>query len=1359
MNDSDGNGEGRVSHLAPFMSRARGSGNHLPAPDRERYSPLRVGIVNLWQYDDHEFVFERGRLLLRGENGMGKSKALEVLLPFLLDANLAPERLDPFGDRAKSMRWNLLEDDRVASRVGYVFIEFGRRADAGNEYVTLGAGLRATRSTSGVDSWYFVARARRGADFDIVEARVPHTKDRLREALGDLGVVYDTASEYRRAVDSALFDLGEERYRALIELLLQLRRPQLSKTLDPSALSGLMATSLPPLDPQKIIRLADAFEQLERLEADLAVLRRSHELMTAFLEEYRGYARIVSVRLAHSVRAATTRVDNVTRAVREAKTTLEKANTELESIAGSKERNGVAFAAAESALRAFESSDEMQGVYALQRAREEAGRALEHVRRAGESLRMAQNRRDERARLAERARDVAEKRAAALVPAVETARAAAGRAAFGARHEAHEAALLSDPEGAYDALKGAVSERRKTLAELLSLRGRVDAEERNAQTAAVAQEDAAARTSEARAALEGAAAARDSSIAVLEDSLHRWRASLNELRLDDRVFATLLECAGRAGTDETPDPARMVADLARGAAGLIGRERAEATSRRNRLAGEISEIELALEAAASARDDGPTARRERPGRGALEGAPLWRLCDFADDLDHEARAGLEAALEDSGLLDAWVTPDGRVLDPQTLDVFLIPEPVGGRTLAAALVPESGPRVPEPTVAAVLGSISLGPSGTHRVDVDGSWQLGPVTGRWRKESAEYIGGGAREAARRRRIAELETRRAELAGAESEVGTELETLDEREERLRAEQESLPSTAAVLEARVNERVAARELAASEEVLAHAGTRLAAARRNVELAAARLAETAARAGLGDHVDRLPELGDAVGRYWEEVSELRYVASLAAGAGAEAEGAQAHLREADDDVARAASERDGAERAAAASRAEADALEARFEGDHGDILRRREERAAAVAAARAERDALAAREADVRGRIGRAEAELERAEDERREREHERAAAVESFTRLVTTGVLGLVVDGDDSETGTPWSATRALEVARALAQRSAGTRTDDDAHDDSRNKVSTFLASLQRDLGGDFRLVGEESHGIFLVRVEHQGREFLLQELTAFLAEEVFRRGETFDEKERRVVEQHLLKELGLHLQARLDEAGRLVKRMNALLAENPTASGLSVRLRWKPNSLTVAGVDEALRLLRKNLSLMSDDERAALARFLQQRIEDARTDENVGSYADHLSDALDYRTWHSFELQQVKDGRVETLTKKRHGTGSGGEKSVVLHLPLFAAAAAHYHSAAPYAPRLITLDEAFAGIDQGMRGRCMGLLVSFDLDFVMTSHDEWGCYSELDGLATYQLARDPARRGVGTVRFTWNGVRLEEAPAANG
>ena len=39
----------------------------------ERWKMNRIGFVNFWLYDEEDFEFEDGKLLLRGQNGSGKS--------------------------------------------------------------------------------------------------------------------------------------------------------------------------------------------------------------------------------------------------------------------------------------------------------------------------------------------------------------------------------------------------------------------------------------------------------------------------------------------------------------------------------------------------------------------------------------------------------------------------------------------------------------------------------------------------------------------------------------------------------------------------------------------------------------------------------------------------------------------------------------------------------------------------------------------------------------------------------------------------------------------------------------------------------------------------------------------------------------------------------------------------------------------------------------------------------------------------------------------------------------------------------------------------------------------------------------
>ena len=77
---------------------------------------------------------------------------------------------------------------------------------------------------------------------------------------------------------------------------------------------------------------------------------------------------------------------------------------------------------------------------------------------------------------------------------------------------------------------------------------------------------------------------------------------------------------------------------------------------------------------------------------------------------------------------------------------------------------------------------------------------------------------------------------------------------------------------------------------------------------------------------------------------------------------------------------------------------------------------------------------------------------------------------------------------------------------------------------------------------------------------------------------------------------------------------------------------------------------------------------------------------------------------------------------------------------------------------LDEAFAGVDDRARAKCLGLLSAFDLDVVMTSEREWGCYAEVPGLAIAQLSRIDGIGAVLVTRWEWDGSsahRIEPVP----
>lgn len=216
------------------------------------------------QGEDVVFEMAGGRMLLRGHNTSGKTKALELLLPFCLDGDISPRKLDPFARNAKEMKWNLVGCVESEQRIGYVWLEFERLGPAGVERVTCGIGMKASRGREGVTRWYFLIRDRRvGEDVALRRGDSPLTRSQLAEQ-------YDT----------------------MIGLLLEVRRPHLSKSLDHAEVARLLSASLPEVDHELMRRLGEGIEQLDGLQAALDRLEVVRELLDGFVASaYAPYAR------------------------------------------------------------------------------------------------------------------------------------------------------------------------------------------------------------------------------------------------------------------------------------------------------------------------------------------------------------------------------------------------------------------------------------------------------------------------------------------------------------------------------------------------------------------------------------------------------------------------------------------------------------------------------------------------------------------------------------------------------------------------------------------------------------------------------------------------------------------------------------------------------------------------------------------------------------------------------------------------------------------------------------------------------------------------------------------------------------
>lgn len=330
----------------------------------------------------------------------------------------------------------------------------------------------------------------------------------------------------------------------------------------------------------------------------------------------------------------------------------------------------------------------------------------------------------------------------------------------------------------------------------------------------------------------------------------------------------------------------------------------------------------------------------------------------------------------------------------------------------------------------------------------------------------------------------------------------------------------------------------------------------------------------------------------------------------------------------------------------------------------------------------------------------------------------------------------------------------------RSVGVSLDKTPHEpknvrDAEARLSEAMHHARDILAdqADLELVPDDD--VQLLTATMNGVRVGAAELSAALRAERDQRRQDITDKERDLFDRTLAGDTRRHLADRIRQATELVEGMNRRLERVRTASRVAVRLVWQVDPQQSAGTRAARDLLLRDPTRLNEQDREALYRFFRDRVEEARAANTAASWEEQLMEVLDYTAWHRFTVRLARgDGKGwQDLTRKLHGALSGGEKAIALHLPLFAAVAAHYQTDSG-CPRFILLDEVFVGVDTANRGQVFDLLVNLELDLVLTSDHEWCDYRELDGIAIHQLITGDGDDAVTTARFVWDGHRTEAA-----
>jgi uncharacterized protein (TIGR02680 family) len=1321
--------------------------------------PTRAGIINVWRYYDEVFSFHEGRLLLRGPNGSGKSKALELLLPFLLDANLRASRLSTFGTGERTMHWNLMgEGASGTTRVGYVWLEF-RCPGPPDRWFCCGCRLQASTHTTTVHTDYFTTVKRIGTSDGVAlvnPAGQPLTRIALEESLGDQGVVHGNAGDYRAAVRSALFPgLTEQRYDALITALLQLRMPKLSQRLDPALLSTLLSRALPPLGQQEIADLAEGFERLDRQRERLVTLDQEVAATRLLAARQRSYAQRVLRGRAAALISATTDLDNLTKAARRSAEDYQTVAVKKAQAQARTETLEGEIATAEARVDGITSSEAYKEGRELDNLRRQAAQTREQAGTIGADAGRKRSVADADESRRQEANRRAERQASVVDGLQEDARVAAGRAGLASVHQEIAASLDRTQARPGTLLRAAVASR---IDQLTGVRRALDDHDREVSGRRQAEADLeAARDMLADAGQQQEQAAQRYELAVtaLADALTRWAAECRQLAFPDPApFLEVVESETAVLQIVTAAATAVLETIARDENGLETR-RAAAQDQRARLAAEVQQLADQVELPPAV----PATRTA--DRAAMAGAPFWRLVDFADPVPEDGRGPIEAALQAAGLLDAWVGDTGAV---EGHDIFadaaaLAPAP--GRSLADVLVPVPHAAVPAESVRRLLAAVAyadrLPPGHPAAIGGDGSWRLGNLHGSWHKDHPAHIGAVARQRAREERIRQL---RDEISGCDEllvRLGAELAALAARRAAVTSERDSCPDHRQLSAADTAVTRAESAVAAADRIVAQRAAAVADREQKVIRALRALTALAAEHGLPSDRTALDTLSAAIEAFRNQVETwLDEHGRLRA--------ARQQLESLITQASRSAEIAGQREREAAAAQARHDELAAKLAAVEGTIGADYHEILAQLAHLRAQLAELGALLSAVRRELPEL-AELLGALSARRTADasaREAASAARDAAALrfrhLASGVFpedGGIEDLARFRSTLSGSdgVRAALDAARQVAAAWPTVPYAPASIGDALHRLSESVHACQSALtaAADLELVSDEDVQVFTAVVN--GVRVGAAELLSVLREEAERSRRDITESERELFDQTLTGDTRRHLADRIRQANELVDRMNGRLERVRTASKVAVQLVWQIAADLPPGTKAARDLLLKDPVRLSEADRESLHRFFRERIEQAKSDDTAASWEQQLAQVFDYTAWHQFvvKVDRANGAGWQLLTRKLHGALSGGEKAIALHLPLFAAVAAHYQ-AVPEAPRVILLDEVFVGVDTSNRGQVFALLSALDLDLVLTSDHEWCTYSELSGIGIHQLITgSDGDDAVTTARFTWDGTGL--------
>ena len=1345
-----------------------------------RWQASKIGLINFWYYDEQEFPFVKGRMLLRGSNGSGKSVTMQSVVPLLLDGNMSPERLDPFGSRDRKMSSYLLEeDDGREERTGYLYLEFKRKET--ENYLTIGMGIRARRGKP-LDKWYFsLTDGRRvGADFFLYKEtneKVTLSKKELENRIAAGGQVFDRQADYMEYVNRQIFGFDTvEEYKEMIDLLIQLRTPKLSKDFKPSVINDILSDSLQPLSDDDLRPMSDAIENMDQMTMNLKSRREAQQAAQKIQNVYDKYNRLALYEKAKKYQEICDDIEEVDKEQKKRQTDIAGSEEEITSLSGQLEEMQAKHDAMEKERESLSKSDavglkDREAELAQEMKRQQS--IIDSKNATLEAKQEQYREEEEKQREEENRKFEKEKELGELLEEMQTeaeSMAFEEHSFFQTECEEHleETIAFDTHEKQFSDVKNKIYHAFQILQETNLLEPQ--AEELLKQRDRIKKElDAIQRDMSAKDML----LVQEQN--AWKEALYAWNRSNTELILDSEQ---LKDCSRYAQdfkeTSDFAEVRKTVTDIWFSYKNPLELQMQEEEKEYEQKRLEKEQTEAELTEWENAKDPQPerseAVRKNRQRLDALKipYQEFYKAIEFGDSLTEQECNHLEEALLSMGILDALVVDASYREQVLTMEegcedrYLFVQKSYSGKSLLDVLELNDSMNdiFSNQRLTGILSGIAYNEESMISVSSEGIYQMGVLSGTITGEHvAGFLGARARERNRQEQIRVCKEKIQGLQSSMNQLEAKKAGIVIRMQKLEQEYQALPQDTGIRTAfkmLVQEQHKYETKTAECKEIEERWKKLS---EQIQEKKKKAIEIAQQLYLQCTYAIFQEAKDAAAEYEKNLIALKSAHEMFLQSVRHMKDLTRRLESIDADLDEIRYDLSGAQRHFV-----------KLEQEHASIVEQlkltdyeqiRERLDACITWLKEYPEHLnqcLQKRAGIKEHLDTLRKQEEAGESQKQILEQKRIWRGKCYEAEFA---LAYVRFPEEMQTDVN-SICEYLEAdTKSLGKQNVITSLNQIYFENRGflNEYQVMQGELFKELDEN-RPLGEAEAVRQDFTARYQGIKLPFSRLLAHLEEDIAQLQDLIKAGDRELFEDILANTVSRKIRGKINASNAWVEKMNALMGSMNTSSGLKLSLRWRSKtaeSENQLDTKELVELLKKDYRLMSEEEAARLSTHFRSKVEEARrrASDSGGmiSFYQVMKETLDYRKWFEFQLFSQKKGeRVKELTNSVFGTFSGGEKAMSMYVPLFSAVVAKYQGGRADAPRLVSLDEAFAGVDNRNIRDMFRLMTEFSFDFIINSQVLWGDCDTLDALAIYQLIRPENAKFVTVMPYVWTGHSRE-------